>query len=455
MTTLPPEFLSVISSFSRHFTKPSWGNALVLLCGALLTTGSRTVCNCLRAVGYRAANYYKYHRFLSRARWSGIDLGGSLLRLLIHTFCQPGQALVIALDETIERRWGRRIAKRGIYRDAVRSSEKHKVFVSGLRWLVAALVLPLPWLKGKKWALPFFSALCPSKGYFTEGRGSGVTKKLTDYILATMSCLARWLRGLDRKVYLVGDGAYFVFDLLKKGHEEQLHWIVRGRMDALLYHFPSPKKPGTPGVQAKVGKPLLKMNKRLTDKRVKWQEVTFAEWYGEANKKMYYSTGKSIWYKGRHYRLPVQWVLLKDPEGKAKPTLLITTCLDIEPKQIILNFVARWQIEVTFAEVRRHLGIETQRQWSDLAIERTTPLLMGLFSVCCLLAKELHATGQLKVQATAWYAKKHITFSDVLLAVRRRCWQERERSIFRQKTDLKHYRLKLAYLWDDFWTAAA
>ncbi|MEM1359619.1 MAG: transposase [Bacteroidota bacterium] len=455
MITLPPEFLSAISCFRRHFTKPSWSNALVLLCGAIICPGSRTVCNCLRAVGLLSTTYHKYHRFLSRARWSSVNLGATLLRLIITTFCPPNQPIVIAMDETIERRWGRRIAKRGIYRDAVRSSQKHKVMVSGLRWLVAAVVLPLPWLNRKKWALPFLTVLCPSQGYFDSALSRGRYKKLTDYVLCSMTCIARWLRSFNNKVYLVGDGAYFVFELLQRGHQQELHWIVRARMDAMLYHFPSPKKAGTPGVQAKVGKPLLKMSKRINDGRIKWHEVVFEEWYGQHDKTMLFTTGKCIWYKGRHYRLPVQWVLLKDPEQKLKPTLLMTTCLDAAPQQVIIHFVSRWQVEVTFAEVRRHLGVESQRQWTDKAIERTTPLLMGLFSICCILATQLFERKQLQVNSTGWYQKQEVTFSDVLLAIRERIWKAGECLIFQQKHNMNHYRQQMAYLWKNFWAAAA
>lgn len=452
---MPPEFLSTISSFSSHFTKPSWRNGIILLTGAILCPGSRTVCNCLRVLGLTGGGYHKYHRWLSRGRWSALRLSGSLFKLLVSFFFAETHSIVIAMDETIERRWGSKISKRGIYRDAVRSSRKHKVMVNGLRWLVLAVIVPLPWLNGKSWALPFLSIICPSKGYFERSDAKGKPKILTDYVLRTMDCLQRWTKLLNHSIYLVGDGTYAVFDLLKAGRDKGLHWIVRGRMDTILCHFPKPKKPGTRGVQAKVGKELLKMSKRINDGRVKWKRVVFSDWYGQKDKTMLYCTGKSIWYKGRHYRLPVQWVLLKDPEGKEEPVFIMTTCFAITPKEMIINFVGRWQIEVTFAEVRRHLGVETQRQWSPLAIERTTPMLMGLFSICCLFASRLYELSQLKPQTTGWYKKQHLTFSDVLFAVRDRIWEYRQYSILPSTPDLEHYRQIIRYLWQTLSRTAA
>jgi hypothetical protein len=94
------------------------------------------------------------------------------------------------------------------------------------------------------------------------------------------------------------------------------------------------------------------------------------------------------------------------------------------PTQIIEWFVLRWNIEVTFEETRAHLGIETQRQWSDQAIARTTPLLMALLSILVLVAVKMHETKNLVVQeTTSWYDKKgELTLADILMVIRRSIW---------------------------------
>lgn len=116
-------------------------------------------------------------------------------------------------------------------------------------------------------------------------------------------------------------------------------------------------------------------------------------------------------------------MLLRDPQGKFDPQALVTNEPELTAEQIIDYFIRRWQIEVTFAEVRAHLGVETQRQWSDLAIERTTPALFGLFSVTTLCAHELLGREPAPVRRAAWYAKPEATFSDILALVRRSLWR--------------------------------
>jgi len=120
--------------------------------------------------------------------------------------------------------------------------------------------------------------------------------------------------------------------------------------------------------------------------------------------------------------LPIRWVLVRDPKGKFETRALLCTDLQQSPRQILEWFLLRWQVEVTFQETRAHLGVETQRQWSDLAIARTTPVLLALFSIVTLLAHRLARRGTLPVPQTAWYAKQKPTFSDAIALVRQRLW---------------------------------
>lgn len=117
--------------------------------------------------------------------------------------------------------------------------------------------------------------------------------------------------------------------------------------------------------------------------------------------------------------VPIRWVLLRDPNQRFDPQALLCTDLAQEPLQIARWFVQRWQLEVTFREVRENLGVETQRQWSDQAIARITPCLLGLFSVVALLAAHLDHQVRIKFSVSAWYHKQRLTFADTLAAVRR------------------------------------
>jgi hypothetical protein len=419
MIALPTGFRLTISHFSFAFRKDVWAKVQLLALGAILCPGSRTVCNVLRSVGLMwEKNFPKYHRVLSQDKWSAFRLAPVLLGLVVTAFVPLGIPIVFGLDDTIERRWGKKISKRGIYRDPVRSSKSHFVKCSGLRWLSVMVLTTLPWLQaGVYWALPVLTVLCPSERFYTR-QGKPV-KKLTTWAHQIISWLGRMSKTLQREVYLVGDGSFATLELFMHAQQCGVGCIARMKLNARLYHLPPKKYPkGKPGPKPPVGKKLLSMEKRLTDKRIKWKLVTFSEWYGNLNKQMLISSGVSIWRKSNTELVKVKWVLLKDPEGKLEPVLLACTQTEASLQDIVGFFVRRWRVEVTFAEVRRHLGVETQRQWSDLAIERTTPCLMALFSIVCLWANKLHRHQSIKPNQTAWYKKKNVTFSDVLARVR-------------------------------------
>ena len=257
MPRLPARFAAVILAFAPLFVHRSWQHARVLLVGAILTPGRRTVASVLRITGRsHERRFVNYHRVLSRAAWCPRTGARTLLGLLVDAFV-PSGPVILALDDTNERRWGRRIKGRGIYRDPVRSSDGHFVKTSGL--------------------------------------------------------------------------------------------------------------------------PVV----------------------------------------------PIRWVLIRDPEHRFAPQALLCTDLARDPAQIVAWFVRRWCVEVTFhQEARAHLGVETQRQWSDKAVARTTPCLLALFSIVTLLAARLSARERRQVAAAAWYPKPQPTFSDALAAVRRTLWRE-------------------------------
>jgi hypothetical protein len=165
LRTLPPTMVQVLGSFAPLFCRRVWQHAQVLLVGAILVPGKRTVASALRAMGLdQQKRFHRYHRVLSRADWSSLKVSRVLLGLLVEAFVAEGDPLVVGIDETLERRYGRKISARGVYRDPVRSTHETFVKSSGLRWVCAMLLVEIPWAS-RVWALPFLSALAPSERY--------------------------------------------------------------------------------------------------------------------------------------------------------------------------------------------------------------------------------------------------------------------------------------------------
>lgn len=421
MLNLPKSYFTLLSPFRSHFSNRIWKLALVLLIGALLAPKKRTVTACLRMVGLQGEKrFLKYHRVLSRAVWSSLALSQTLLFLLVSTFAATGP-LVIGLDDTIERRWGLKIKARGIYRDPVRSSHSHFVKASGLRWLCAMLLVPIPWA-GRIWALPFLTVLAPSAHYYqNSGRRA---KKLTDWVWQVLLQVRRWLP--QRRIVVVADSSFAVISLLARVQRlnDPLTMIVRFRLDAALYEPPPQRTATQKGRPRQKGKRLATLEQRLANQKTKWHSLTIPNWYGEGKRQIEICSDLAVWYHSGQPTVLVRWVLLRDPKGKFKSQALLCTDPHVRPAQIVQWFILRWQLEVTLAEVRAHLGVETQRQWSDLAILRTTPALLGLFSLVTLLAHHGVRHGKLPVRQAAWYRKPAPTFADALAVVRQTLWQQ-------------------------------
>lgn len=417
MQTLPSEGSATILQFRSLFTKRTFALLKTLLAGTLLATGCRTVCMALRFCGLSSEKTFcNYHRFLSRARWNALKASHLLLSLLVNTFCKEGEPLIFGIDETIERRRGAMIKAKGIYRDPVRSSHSHFVKCSGLRWMCMMLLTTIPFAK-KIWALPFLTALAPSERYCTEYNRKH--KKITDWARQMILMLCRWLK--ERSIIIVADSSYSALELLAavKG---KATLITRLRLDAALYDPVVQKDKNNPGRPRLKDKRQPTLKQRLTDKSLTWVCVTIPQWYGQKDRKMMLATGTAIWYHSGMLPVAIRWILLKDGEGKGEPAALLCTDEQLAGLDVINYFIRRWTVEVTFKEVRTHLGVETQRQWSDRAITRTTPCLMALLSITTVWANKLHDSGALLIERVGWYEKELPTFADALAAVRRQLW---------------------------------
>lgn len=306
------------------------------------------------------------------------------------------------------------------------------------------LLAPVPWAE-RVWALPFLTALVPSERCnAAQGRRH---KTLLDFGRQLALQARRWLPGRD--LVLVADSSFSSLLFLSALRHRGLTVITRLRLDAALYDPAPPRAPSTTGRPRKAGQRLATLAKVAGEAATVWQAIRVEHWYGGGARDLQVASATAVW---RHYGLPtvpIRWVLIRDPTKPDAPAqALLCTDLDRTPEEIVTWFVRRWCIETTFGEVRAHLGVETQRQWSDRAIARTTPCLLALFSIITLPARRLPARQRHSATAAAWYPKASPTFSDALAAVRRAIWREQHFQASPQQTDRRTIPFRLPQAWD-------
>jgi DDE superfamily endonuclease len=416
---MPPSgpIVAVLEAFRSEFTEPTWTKVVLLVWGTILARGRRTVTAALRQMGLDdEIHFSKYHHVFNRAVWSPLRLACRLTCSLIRAFSPGEPRLTFVIDETLERRWGRRVRIRGHYRDPLASSKQRSVAASGIRWIVLALLVTPPW-SPKPWALPVLSLPGPTPE--VSARLGRRHKTIADWARQMILCLRRWLPGVDLTV--VGDRAYSVIELGLCCRRRGVRLIAPLRLDARLFAPPPPRPAGTVGRPRIVGDRLPNLEVILTDPATVWEPVKLP-WYDGTERVLELATGPALWYHTGLRPLPIRWVLSRDPRGELEPRGMFSTCPEDAAASILAEFIRRWPIETTFEESRAHLGIETQRQWSDLAIARETPCLFGLYALIALFGQALHQERPLTIRTAAWYPKLQATFSDVLAAVRRRCW---------------------------------
>jgi hypothetical protein len=238
-----------------------------------------------------------------------------------------------------------------------------------------------------------------------------------------MAQVRRWLP--ERSIVAVADSSFAALELLNAGLKlpVPIHLVTRLRLDAALYQPAPLRLPKQTGRPRKAGERLPTLKTVLRNATTVWQSVTLQRWYGGRDYTIELTAQSAVWYHTGLPPVPIRWVLVRDPQGKFEPQAFLCTDLTVAPEQILHRFRQRWQVEITFEEVRTHLGVETQRQWSDLAILQTTPALLGLFSLVTLMAHPLQA--DLPLSQTAWSIKPLPTFVDALALVRCMLWKRR------------------------------
>jgi hypothetical protein len=366
--------ITVLSVFSPLFSTNVWNYALTLLTGAILCDNQRTVAAILRVMGLSDEKHFiNYYRVLNRACWSGLQASKIILGLIIMLIPMPFP-IIIGIDDTIERRKGKKIKAKGCYRDPVRSSQKHIVRCFGLKWISMMLIVQLPWngvQTDKYWALPFLTVLAPSESANKEANKQH--KTTIDWSIQMMKQVRRWIK--SRCIILIGDGGFSCISLAAECIKAKVTLISRLRLDSRLYEFPGEQTLGKRGPKPQKGERITKLKDLAKDPNIMnyhsqdWQTVTMT-CYGQRARLISYLTGVNLWHTPGEKPVVIRWVLVVDPEGSFRTEAFFSTDTELSAVKIVEYYVLRWNVDVTFEESRRHLGIETQRQSSDKAIER-------------------------------------------------------------------------------------
>jgi DDE superfamily endonuclease len=415
---LPQAFVTWMAPFLAAFSRRSRTTTAALAVGALLAIGPRTVSNCLRALGLADhPSFTAFHRVLNRNVWSGLALGRTRLQLLVPVF-EPNRPFVIGgVDHTLERRRGRRIEPASHFHDAVRSTTQNKITSRGLRWVSAMLLVNVPFA-GRIWGLPLLTALTPSKAWCEQHKQR--YRPVTEWAERLLLTLHHWLP--DRVIVAVMDGEFAAINRLHRLRRSMLV-ITRLRLDACLFDPPSvykgrgrhPKKGGRqPSLKARITDPATVWKRVVQASRTSWRSGGWID----------YAAGTALWYHAGKEPLPIRWVLVRYPDQRHDTEAFLCTDTQMAPLDVLDCYNRRWSMETTYEEARAHLGVETQRQWSDPAIFRTTPLLFGLYSLVTLYVQQNAERLALTPRRAAWYPKPAATFADALARLRQHFWFE-------------------------------
>lgn len=416
--SLPQAAEPIVMAFSIAFTEPTFQRILVLFVGGILTSGRRTITRILWTMGELAEGHFSdYHRVFSRAPWSLWTLGRVLAQLVVELV--PDEPIVVAIDDTVTGHKGKKVYGKGCHHDAVRSSHSHVAWKWGHKWVVLAIVMKFPFAS-RPWSLPVLCALYrPEALNQAEGRRHKTPGQLARGLMAA---LLHWFP--ERKFVFLGDGGFASHELASfcHRHRKRSALISRFHADAALYDPPPP-------YQGK-GRPRVKGRKRKTPEQgvgTSPLKKTVVDWYGCTQRAVKLVSGSGHWYRAGQGLVPVKWVFVRDDTGTRRDEYFFCTQPALfSAGRIVSLYTQRWTIEVTFQEIRAHLGFETPRQRIENSVLRMTPCLLGLFSVVSLI---YHARGKQiphepEFPCRPGYEKREPTFADALSEVRRLFWTQ-------------------------------
>jgi hypothetical protein len=400
------------------FSTPTYQRFLVLLLGALLTTGRRTITNILRTVRHQAPGHASsYHRVFSQRRWSTWVMARALIRCLLDHVVPPGPVL-LAGDDTVTEHPGPKVFGKGRHRDGVRSSHSYTAYRWGHKWVVLSVLVKLP-LTTRPWALPVLVALYrPPEWDRVHGTRHKTPAHMARLLLAR---LVRWFP--QRHFIFVGDMGYGTSETARFCRQRRCHLTLVSKFygDAALYEPPPPRTCHT------MGRPRVKGLKLASPQEVVANTAKrtslLVAWYGGTTRDIEIVTGTGHWYRIGEDLVAVRWVYVHDCTGTHRDEYFFTTDLTMKPQQLVECYTQRWSIETTFQECREYLKLESTKGYGKHTVLRFTPCLFGLYTMVVLLYLQLPSSSR-TLRAIFWRGKSTVTFSDMLTCVRRALWEQ-------------------------------
>jgi hypothetical protein len=414
-----PEFaLPVLTLLQPAFSTPTYNRFLVLLLGALLTTGRRTITNVLRTVRPQASGHASsYHRVFSQRYWSTWVLARGVMTFLL-AYVVPSGPVFLAGDDTVTERPGPKVFGKGRHRDGVRSTHSYTAYRWGHKWVVISVLVKLPWAR-RPWALPVLVALYRAPEW---DQVHGTRHKTPAHIARLL--LARLIRWFpDRQFIFIGDTGYGTSETARFCHTPRrpLTLISKFYGDAALYGPPPPRTPTTRGRPRVKGRKLPAPHE-VVAQTTQRPRLTVA-WYGGATRTIEVVTGTGHWYRIGESLVEVRWVYVHDCTGTHRDEYFFTTDVTLSPQQIVEGYTQRWSIETTFQECREYLKLESTKCYGQHSVLRLIPCIFGLYTIVVLLYLQLPQPLQAR-GAVCWIGKSTVTFSDMLTCVRRAIWQQ-------------------------------
>ena len=416
MARIPQPVRSLLDGFSSEFRPSVWRRFLELLIAAVLLRGRRTVWRLLTWTS-GDGHFSSYHRVFSHRRWSSVALARRLAAAIVARFVPEGPLQLVG-DDTVSQHRGAQVYGKGCHRDAVRSSHNHVVHRFGHKWIVLALRVRVPGTS-RTWASPMLVALYRTPD---ESRKARVKHKTPPELMRGL--LAVWMRWFPRrKAVFAGDGGFATHALANFAarHRRRLSLVSKFPSDAVLHDPPPRRKPGQRGRPRIIGERLPRPADVVESTR-KRRRLTI-DWYGGGRRRVEVITAVGHWYRQGQGLVQLRWVHVHDLTGTHRDEYLFSTDVLMSVARIIEAFVGRWDIEVTFEEMRAHLGLETTRGRSRNTVLRVEPCLFGLFTLIVHWHAHLPQRDRTTIHMN-WNGKTALTFSDAIASVRRSAWEE-------------------------------
>jgi hypothetical protein len=458
---LVSSFGDLVLSFASVFTQPSFRNFMTMLTGWVFCLGRHTVTGLhapqggpdlrrsltfgIVAAGAVAEKDFScFHRFFSRANWSLDSLGRVILKLALR-FVPEGETVLFAVDDTLGRKTGRHIWGAGMpdgpylkrigpsgHHDPLRSTPSRPVFSFGHSWVVLSIIVPLPFVSHRRFAIPFLFRLYRKKlkqrrpgrpkggSKSTGGATPGEYRTRPELAVEMLGIAAEWLNG--RRFRVVGDSEYSGKSV-SRDLPETADLIGRMPMNAALYGEPRAPTPGRLGRPRKRGERLPNPAELARSRKVRWTK-TRVDIYGKSTK-VWFKSVDALWYNSAGTRL-LRIVVVRDPSGRRRDDCFFTTDLSMKPTEIIETIAKRWALEVTFRDAKQSLGFEEPQSWSRKAVERTAPMAFVLYSLTVLwYAEHGEALREKWFAERPWYRRKRgPSFADMVATLRQASWVE-------------------------------